>query len=266
MKPSRTTKDFVPKWILNSCKTRTQIVDSKSLATIENRNDNPRFHIVFFHGGSFVFEMLMPHWFLLKKFLSKLSCRISVVDYPLAPEHNYKDTFAMVGKSYDLLTEQFPDDRFVLMGDSAGGGLALAFAQSLFANNHAVLPEKIVLLSPWLDLTVSNPMMEEIAHLDLMLSFDLLRPSAKAYSGGDDLSHFLLSPINGDLVNLPETAVFYSSHELIGPDCMVLKSRAENVSARMRFYEYEGMPHDWCIFPIPEAEKAIGEVCEFIKK
>jgi len=62
----------------------------------------------------------------------------------------------MVQLSYDRLTNQYPDDRFIFMGDSAGGGLALAFAQKLLDENAAIQPIKSILFSPWLDLSMQN--------------------------------------------------------------------------------------------------------------
>jgi len=46
--------------------------------------------------------------------------------------------------------------RIVLMGDSAGGGLSLALAQALGPGRLAATPGHIVLLSPWLDLTIET--------------------------------------------------------------------------------------------------------------
>jgi surfactin synthase thioesterase subunit len=48
----------------------------------------------------------------------------------------------MVQQSFRLLIEKFPDDDFIFMGDSAGGGLALAFAQKLVNEKASKLPIK----------------------------------------------------------------------------------------------------------------------------
>jgi len=53
-----------------------------------------------------------------------------------------------------------PDD-LIMMGDSAGGGFALALAQKL-KNESIDQPAQIILLSPWLDITLTNPDIKEI--------------------------------------------------------------------------------------------------------
>ncbi len=41
------------------------------------------------------------------------------------------------------------------MGDSAGGGLSVAFCEYLAVNNYSQ-PEKLILISPWLDVSMSG--------------------------------------------------------------------------------------------------------------
>jgi acetyl esterase/lipase len=186
------------------------------------------------------------------------------IDYPLAPEHHYRDTFEMVSGAYDLLIRQYPDDNFILMGDSAGGGLALAFAQKLIKEKHNKLPKKIVLLSPWLDLTMANPAIKKQEHSDHILTVKMLQHAGMLYANGDQQDQYLLSPINGDLTNLPKTIVFYGTEELFYADCTKLKSMTGSNSHNFIFREYRKMQHDWAVFPIPESKQLVKEVCEFI--
>jgi len=262
--PARTKKGFVPESLYKSYKTDSRIVDSKTVVTIEKKDKVTDTHIIYLHGGSWIFEASPLHWKLIRKIIDRSYCRISVLDYPLAPEHNYKETLKMVMKTYSLLLEEYPDDHLILMGDSAGGNIALAFVQKLIRENISNLPVKNVLLCPCVDISFSNPEIQEIVHLDHILSVELVQHGAIQYSDGDDQDQYLLSPINGDLEKIPETAVFYSTHEILMPDILRLKAKAENTGARFKFCEYEGMQHDWMLFPIPESQKVIEEVCDFI--
>ena len=85
---------------------------------------------------------------------SRIGARVVMPDYPLAPEHTWRD-------SHDALVEQAGRcaDRaggIVLAGDSSGGGLALALALSM--RDRGLTPAThLVLHAPWVDLTTSTP-------------------------------------------------------------------------------------------------------------
>jgi len=183
----------------------------------------------------------------------------------LAPEFNYKNTIEMVQKTYNQLTTTYSEDRFMLMGDSSGGGLALAFAQKLVIENASILPVKNILFSPWLDISMQNPMIKLSEKSDKILPLNGLIDAGKKYAGGDDLNYYLLSPINGELNGVGDTIVFFGTEELFYADCKKLEEKAKKSNANFKFFEYNKMQHDWVIIPIPEAEQAIKTAIEFIK-
>lgn len=242
--------------------TQFQLME-KTVVTLQPNVLYNNFHILFFHGGAYLLEGNAQHWKLIESIALKASCRISYIDYPLAPENTYKSTFDMVQHSYNMLVAKYPTDIFMLMGDSAGGGLALAFAQKLAAENASIQPTKIILFSPWLDMKMENSEIKKIEKLDKILSVDALRKAATLYSGGDDLSHYLLSPINGNFEGLGQTLVFYGTHEILYPDCLKLKEKTAQ-NSNFHFHEFAGMQHDWVIFPIAEADEALEMAVEFI--
>jgi len=238
-------------------------VMGKSVVTLQPKSECGQQHILFFHGGAYLLEGSVMHWKLMETISLKANCKVSYIDYPLAPEYNYKATFEMVQQAYDKLLKENPNDMFMLMGDSAGGGLALAFAQKLVAENALIQPSKIILFSPWLDMAMVNSEIKKMENLDKILSVKSLRDAAKTYSGGDDLHQYLLSPINGKLEGLGETLIFYGTHEILYPDCLKLKDKTAGFE-NFHFREFAGMQHDWVIFPIAEADEALEMVIEFI--
>lgn len=235
----------------------------KPVVTLQPKTECGQQHILFFHGGAYLLEGNAMHWKLIESIALKANCKVTYIDYPLAPESTYKATFEMVQHTYDKLIIDFPNDTFMLMGDSAGGGLALAFAQKLAAENALIQPSKIILFSPWLDMTMSNPEIKKIEKSDKILSVDALCKAAQLYSGGDDLQQFLLSPINGRFEGLGETLIFYGTHEILYPDCLKLKEKTSELS-NFHFREFTGMQHDLVIFPIAEADEALEMAVEFI--
>ncbi|MFK7949508.1 MAG: alpha/beta hydrolase fold domain-containing protein [Saprospiraceae bacterium] len=258
----RSKKDFTPKIIHRKYTVKTQTIDNKSVTTFEDKYIKNT-HLFFLHGGAYIFEAGSIHWAFSQKILDKIHCRMTLIDYPLAPEHGYKATFKMVNKTYHSLLEQFPNDDFVFIGDSAGAGLAMGFYQQLQLEKATKLPSKIILLSPWLDITMMNPDAKKHEATDYLLTIQMLQNAANHYAKGDDQTQYLLSPINGDFTNFPSTIVFYSDSELFYQDCIKLKSIVRH-NDNFIFKEYHNMLHDWPMFPIPESDRVVEEICAFI--
>jgi acetyl esterase/lipase len=265
-KRPRSKKGFLPQRIKRFYLVNLQTFNGKWAATFESKKKAINKHIVYFHGGAYIFEASPNHWRFAEKIVKKSFCRITLLDYPLAPEHNYKETFDMVSGAYELLIDQYPGDNFIFMGDSAGGGLALAFVQALIKKDHRKLPVKLVLLSPWLDLTMSNPAIKNLEASDHILTVNMLRHAGMKYADGDNQDQALLSPINGELKDIPKTIVFYGTHELFYADCNRFKSMMGDRNQHIIFREYHNMQHDWAIFPIPERDQVVNEISAFIKE
>jgi monoterpene epsilon-lactone hydrolase len=262
---ARSKRGFVPPGIKRSFLTKIQTCNNHSVATFASKERVSQHHLIFLHGGAYLFEASAGHWSLAKKIVNQSFCRMSLLDYPLAPEHRYGETFQMVEEAYALLLDQYPDDDFVFLGDSAGGGLALSLVQKLIKEKHPRLPVKNILLSPWLDMAMSNPAVKSLETSDYVLSLEMLQTAARKYANGEDLAHYLLSPINGEFREIPETMVFYGGQELFYADCVKLQSMVGANQEPFHFREYEGMQHDWAILPIREREMVVDEICAFLK-
>lgn len=262
--PGRSTKNFVPRKIDKKYEVERRTVQGREVITFDRDMGQDNQHLVFFHGGGYIFEISLIHWNFLDRLADRMGNRTTVINYPLSPESSYRETFEMVLQSYEFLSKTYPKDDFIFIGDSAGGGLALAFVQELVRRDFRPLPNQVVLLSPFLDLTLSNPEMENTEQLDVILNREFLSYCAEVYAGGDDKKEVWLSPINGAFNNLPDTAVFYSTHEMFFADCLKLKNSVEAGNSDFRFYEYEKMPHDWGILPIPERDQLIEDIYQFL--
>lgn len=220
--------------------------------------------ILFLPGGGYIEQPLVWHWRFLHRLSQQLNGTITVPIYPKAPTYDHKETFAQVLPIYkDLLTKTSPDN-IVIMGDSAGGGLTLALSQ-LLLNEGIPQPSNIILLSPWLDISLSDP---EVAAMDAkepMLNLKLLIESGKAYAGSSSTSDYLVSPINGPLQGLGKITLFIGTHEFFLPDARRFKARADQESVAINYYEYPKMNHVFPVFPIPEAKRAMKQIIAVIQ-
>lgn len=241
-------------------------VDSYLLDTylLKSPSKSDTRQILYLPGGGYVEQPLMWHWRFLYNLSQKLNGTITVPIYPKAPNHQYDEVFKNVLPIYkDLLTKTSPEN-IVIMGDSAGGGLSLALSQMLLKEGLPQ-PGNIVLLSPWLDITLSHPEIESMKKNEPMLNLKLLIESGKTYAGDTDRSNYLLSPINGPLKGLGKITLFIGTHEFFLPDARKFKKLAEKEKIDINYFEYPKMNHVFPVLPIPEAKRAMQQIVDILK-
>ncbi|MDP4088460.1 MAG: alpha/beta hydrolase [Bacillota bacterium] len=221
-------------------------------------------HILYLHGGGFVYEIMSPHWEFLGRLIDELRCTIIVPIYPLAPKHQCQEVFDMILPLYQLIISEVKPGNVVIMGDSAGGGMSLSLAQ-LLKEKELPQPGNIILISPTLDMTFSNPEIHEVKKLDPVSAVPALIDIVKWYSGEKDSKHYLISPIYGNFEGLGRISLFIGTHDILYPDCKKFKSIAEAKGIAINYYEYPSMIHVWPLFFLPESKKATKQIIEIIK-
>ena len=253
-----------PRSLFKKCDIQKQFVHERRVFTITPTEVNNK-HILFFHGGAYADEISIWHWRFVANILKRTKCKISVIEYPLTPEHTHKEAFKMVKTTYELLTKDSNED-FIFMGDSAGGGLSLAFAQLAQKENIQPRPTKLVLISPWVDIELSEPIPLELDKKDFILNIDAVKLAGKNYVGDGDGKHFLVSPIYGNFKGLCEVGIWAGTSEIFLPDMPKLIAKLENANVPFRYFEGEDMQHDYPLFPTSEGVKGMKSVCEFINQ
>lgn len=206
----------------------------------------PRAVVLFLHGGAYVGNITKMHWDLVGKLVDKLNALVVVPDYPLAPENTWRETYEFVDKLYGMLLEKYSDKKFVFIGDSAGGGLALGFAQKLKDGNKK-LPEHIVLFSPWVDVSMENPEIANVESKDVILTVKGLKAAAEKYATGLDLKDWHVSPIYGDFKDFVPVSIFTGTHDILNPDARKLRDKLREQRVLCNYFEYDGLFHDWVI-------------------
>ncbi|WP_454726363.1 MULTISPECIES: alpha/beta hydrolase [Cupriavidus] len=227
--------------------------------TVRPRGAGSGRHILYLHGGGYVFDILSQHWDFVGKLVDALGATVTVPVYPLAPEHTHREVFGGLMPLYAQLVRDHAPASLTLMGDSAGGGMALALAQRA---RDAGLPAAgaLVLLSPFLDAGAGNPGIDAIEPLDLMLSRPGCIECGRLYAGGDPVTLPQVSPIHGTLQGLPPTTLFIGTHDILLPDCRLFREKAQQQGLPLRYYEYDGMFHAWMLLPMPEATAAFAQI------
>src|SRR5262249_55524225 len=111
-------------------------IDGCRVFTVARHNSKPRPHILYLHGGGYFADIVRAHWSLIGRLLAVVDCTVTVPLYPLAPEHTSKDVFAVLMPLCRELLLRYGPYHVTFMGDSAGGGLALALTQQLRDQNQ----------------------------------------------------------------------------------------------------------------------------------
>ena len=226
---------------------------------------SPKKHIFYFHGGAYTLQAQRMHWRIIGILLAKTQCEITNVNYPLAPECTCVDTLAMVIEAYSLSGNNSGRET-ILMGDSAGGGLALALAQQIKSQGLLPKPEKIILLSPWLDISMDKNLTKEQEERDLVLAKETLLTVGRSYAGNYDARDYRCSPLYGEITDIGDIALFTGTSEILNVQARQLRDELTKQGQRISFFEYEQMQHVWIGLPIPEAKKALEQVITFIRK
>ena len=108
-----------------------------------------------------------------------------IPDYRLAPEHPFPAPFDDVLEAYKRLIALKGAENVILMGDSAGGNLALSLLLEL-KRLALPLPTACILLSPALDLALTGDTELILAADDPFFTIEALLRLRGAYLGGAD--------------------------------------------------------------------------------
>lgn len=205
-------------------------------------------YVVALHGGAFIFPPSIFHWLDYTVMAHQTGATIEVPIYPLLQEGGTAGT--VVPKTADFISAQVGQhgsSNVSVLGDSAGGNLALAAAEYMVANGatSAQLPSSMVLLSPWLDLQMTNP---NIAFVhDPLLPVGPGQQIGKVWAGNLLMDNPEVSPLHGNLTGLPQTYVYSGSMDSLAPDTVKLQQDAATAGAPFSFVLAHGQIHDWII-------------------
>jgi monoterpene epsilon-lactone hydrolase len=222
-----------------------------------------RVKVLYLHGGGYSLSPEAPQWNIIAKLMRAAEVSVTVPLYPLAPEHTCEEVLAFALEVYAAAEREAGGLPLILAGDSAGGGLALAVAQTL-RDAGMRQPERMVLICPWLDVTCCDPMQAELEKVDPILSIDSSREMGRWYAGECSTDDPRVSPLFGKFHDLPPTLVLTGTHDVLSSDARRLQARAAGIKWELRVSEYAGMGHDWLAAPIPEAAEAVREIARFL--
>jgi len=240
------------------------LINGRNSFTLSPKDKSSDTVILYLHGGAFTVNFTRPHWSFIKDLLQENHCSVVAPDFPLLPDYDYKPRLDMVYEVYIKLLETTANKNIVLMGDSSGGNMALVLAQ-LLHENHKPAPAQIILLSPWLDVSMSNPVLKTELPSDPMLSYQSAIKVGKAHAGPADTKFYQVSPLYGTLKDIGRISIFTGTHDILNPDARELKKRAREQLVHLNYFEYHSMIHAWMLFDLPESQLVKKQIASLLK-
>ncbi|MGP4057092.1 alpha/beta hydrolase fold domain-containing protein [Mycobacterium sp. 4D054] len=215
-------------------------------------------YVVAVHGGAYVVKPTVFEWLQYASWARDTGATVLMPLYPLAPGGTARTVVPVIADLISNEIEQHGARNVSVTGTSAGGGIALTAVQELVRRGDQV-PSHMVLSSPALDLTVSNPAIQFVD--DPILTSTTVR-RAQQWAGDLELTDPLVSPLYGSLAGLPPTAIYSGSLDLLAPDVLVLQDKAiATKGSDVTFVLRKDQLHAWAgIFWLPEAQALLPDI------
>lgn len=232
---------------------------------IKHREPRNKGLFVFIHGGGFAFGSVKTHRVAIAH-LCKLTGMMGFIpEYRLTPESTYPMPLEDCMNVYHAICERYPKRPIYLMGDSAGGNLAASMIGRL-QREGGVMPEKLVLMSPWLDLHPQSQSLLKNRDQDSLFDKDDLLEYSALYYGENDPESADISPYRADVNHFPPTLIQVAENELLYFDSIGFADRLKQAGVETVLQVEPFLFHSWQLFPdfVPEAASSLKAVAAFL--
>ena len=220
--------------------------------------------VFYLHGGAYIHNFNRYQWRFLNRLAREAGIVVVAPDYHLAPFGNCLRAYRDLTGLYAEYVQAHPEATVFLMGDSAGGGLALGLAEALKAQGLPV-PERLILFSPWVDVTMENPDIADYTEVEPILHLDLVKVHGQCWADDIDPHDWRASPLFGDMAGLPPVTLYAGTRELLYPDIRLLAEALKKSGVAVDFHIGAGLNHDYPLMPLPEARRAVDQVIALCK-
>ena len=221
---------------------RTRIVDQPDGRVFyANEKSQSGITVFYLHGGAYFMDITRSHWMIIETLIREADVRMIVPAYRRLPFATWKEAFDFVVPLYREYCEKNPDQKIIVMGDSAGGGLSLV------------------------DLSMDNEQIKEYIPRDPFLTVPQLLLCAGFWKGDLDVHDWHVSPIYGDLKGIRNVTLFTGTDEILYPDSIKMFGMLDEDPTN-ELIVAEEMNHVYPLFPIPEARPAVEKIISVVTR
>lgn len=235
-----------------------------SLITEIGLNVNSEKLLIFIPGGAFISGPAQHHWDAAKKIAEQTGYTIWMCNYPKAPENKITKISENIDSIYKTALESYQSNQICFIGDSVGGTLTISLMQRLI-KKHIELPNKLILVSPVMDASMSNPEIEKIDQIDPMLSKIGVLSAKKMCAENNNLKNEMISPLYGSFEKFPQTILFLAENDITYPDQKLTIQKFIEVKINIEIITGKNMPHIWPLLPVmKEAKTSLNEIIRIL--
>ena len=202
--------------------------------------------LFYVHGGSYLTGISEDAWKFYQSLVKDLKCTIIIPDYPHLPKYTCQETLFMIKNSYQAIVEQEENRKVIIMGDSAGGGLAFSLVQNI-AQEQVRVPDKTILISPWLDVSLTNKKIKQVEKKDTVLHKLPLQWIGKWYAGKEGTKNKIASPLYGEMEELKDVIVYTGTNDIFYPDIQVLEEKVKEKQIDIQIKKTKDANHNWIL-------------------
>jgi epsilon-lactone hydrolase len=225
--------------------------------------------ILYLHGGAYILGSAAAYRDFAGQIAARAKAAAFIADYRLAPEHRFPSAVDDAIAAYQGLSAD-SYSRLALVGDSAGGGLALSLLLLTTAaskTGSVLQPAAAAVMSPWTDLALTGDSIATRSSADPLITRDALEKAAQLYLGEQDLYDPQASPLYGDLTGLPPVRLHVGEDEILLDDSRRFAERIGIAGGSAQLHVWQGMVH---VFPsnlelLQAAREALDDIGEFLR-
>lgn len=220
---------------------------------------SPDNQILYFHGGAFTVPMNTDQLEMITKIAVEANSRLQIVDFPLLPNHSATEMLESAQEALDRVYS--PDLPIFIVADSAGAAIAM----QLLINNQPKIAGTS-LISPWLDMSLTDPELAEREENDVMVSLSVLKQIGGQFKAGLTKGNWsdVFAPEN---LTIGDIQIFYGENELLVPiNEKFVETLRQTPGASVQVTTFRDGFHDYTLwFKLPETKKTFREIVAFIR-
>jgi monoterpene epsilon-lactone hydrolase len=226
----------------------------------------PEGFVFYVHGGSFIAERSARLTAMVARFAAAANARVFAPSYRLAPENPCPAAVEDIVAAWRWFRETWPDEPVVALADSAGSSIMLAALQQVRDEGEG-LPDGVVLLSPWVDLSLQSWSVVASTMIGSTGStMESLGLMAHLYLQGQPATDPVASPLYGDFSGFPPMLIHASKGDILYDDAVRLADRLRDAGGDLTVRLWSAETHVWEQTSTPKARQSIELAADFIRR
>lgn len=223
--------------------------------------------LIYIPGGGYTNNPLKYHWQIIDTLSKETGTPVLMPIYLKVPNYTCDESYEAMIEFYLDVASREGVERIILAGDSSGGGMSLVLAQQLRDNYpDALQPDDLLLIAPWMDVSMENKEIPNYEPIDPMLDIYGATDIGKRWAGERDVHDPMVSPIYGTFENLGRITLFIGTHDMLYPDIAKFSDILNEQGIDHTIVVKENLDHPYPLFPTPEAKEAQQMMIDIINE